>query len=252
MIYKGIVMSITPTYVAILTNDQMFLKIKKRDGLEVGQTILCLEEDLIVQERKVLSFKPKIHLLAVSVLAACLALFFIPKTETYAVLSVDINPSFEFKLDKNQKIIEVETFNQDAKNLSLDDLVGIPLEEGLVSLKDLLIEADYPLDEQSMLYSLTFMKSDNLIYENQVKEQLKSIQITTDFGYFKVTYEELKEANQRNMSAPRLKADAMLDRVNIDQLSVNEIMRLFQENCLQFDMMCHEGQEVQMKADCFP
>lgn len=36
MIYKGIVMSITPTYVAILTNDQMFLKIKKRDGLEVG------------------------------------------------------------------------------------------------------------------------------------------------------------------------------------------------------------------------
>lgn len=187
-----------------------------------------------------------------SVLAACLALFFIPKTETYAVLSVDINPSFEFKLDKNQKIIEVEAFNQDAKNLSLDDLVGIPLEEGLVSLKDLLIEADYPLDEQSMLYSLTFMKSDNLIYENQVKEQLKSIQITTDFGYFKVTYEELKEANQRNMSAPRLKADAMLDQVNIDQLSVNEIMRLFQENCLQFDMMCHEGQEVQMKADCFP
>lgn len=68
-----------------------------------------------------------------SVLAACLALFFIPKTETYAVLSVDINPSFEFKLDKNQKIIEVETFNQDAKNLSLDDLVGIPLEERRVS-----------------------------------------------------------------------------------------------------------------------
>ena len=54
------------------------------------------------------------------------------------------------------------------------------------------------------------------------------------------------------MSVARLKADAMLDQVNIDQLSVNEIMRLFQENCLQFDMMCHEGQEVQMKADCFP
>lgn len=252
MIYKGIVVSITSTDGVILTNEQMFLKIKKRDGLEVGQTILCLEEDLIAQERKVLSFKPKIHVLAVSILAACLALFFIPKTETYAVLSVDINPSFEFKLDKNQKIIDFETFNQDAQSLSLNDLVGLPLEEGLMRLKSLLMEANYSLDEQSMLYGLTFLKSENLIYENQVKEQLKSIQITPDFGYLKVTHEELKEARHRNMSVARLKADAMLEQVDIDQLSVNEIIRLFQENSLKFDMMCHEGQEVKMKADCCP
>ena len=44
----------------------------------------------------------------------------------------------------------------------------------------------------------------------------------------------------------------MLEQVDIDQLSVNEIIRLFQENSLQFDMMCREGQEVKMKADCCP
>ncbi len=250
MWYRGIVMNIAPNCVVILTDTGEFLKIKKQPDIKVGQTILCLEEDLIKEQRKLLHFLPQVYVTFIGLVAACLLVFLFPQSETYAVLSLDINPSFELKLDENQQIIGIHAFNDEAERLQFTDLKGLELQKGLMEIRKRLTEAGYLLDQQSMIYSLAFMKSDNITYENQVKNQLKDTPITTEFGYLKVTSEELKEAHHKQLSGARLKADEMLDSIDITQLSVNEIIQLFQENQIEFDMLCHDGEEIEMKKDC--
>ncbi|MGL4373489.1 MAG: anti-sigma factor domain-containing protein [Turicibacter sp.] len=246
MYYKGVVVEILAHCAIILTKDGEFIKIKKCEQLEVGQTILCLPDDLIKPTPKVIPFYKK-AIPMIATLAACLLLMLIPtfnQATTYAVLSVDVNPSFELELDDQMMIIGVKTLNQSAKKLKLTRLKGLPLEEGLTVLRDILIQHDIPLEQHAMLFSLALMMGDDIDYEDLVKQSLKVVNPSDEFAYLKISNEELEQAHQEKVSGAKLKAKQLLNGIDIDDLSVNEIIQLFNNHNIKFNMLLKNGIEI--------
>lgn len=52
----------------------------------------------------------------------------------YAIVSIDINPSFELYVDKNDKVIEINPINDEAKTLDVDQLIGLEVQDVVESL----------------------------------------------------------------------------------------------------------------------
>lgn len=52
----------------------------------------------------------------------------------YALVSIDINPSFELYVDKNDKVIEINSINDEAETLDIDQLIGFEVQDVVESL----------------------------------------------------------------------------------------------------------------------
>jgi len=52
----------------------------------------------------------------------------------YALVSIDINPSFELYVDKNDKVIEINSINDEAETLDIDQLIGLEVQDVVESL----------------------------------------------------------------------------------------------------------------------
>ncbi|MEI8199501.1 MAG: hypothetical protein WCG21_05545 [Eubacteriales bacterium] len=50
---------------------------------------------------------------------------------SYALVCLDINPSFEIYTDVNSKVIEIEAVNEDARTLNVSSLVGLPVDDAI-------------------------------------------------------------------------------------------------------------------------
>jgi hypothetical protein len=81
-------------------------------------------------------FKLAFALLAVAALALTLGFQFksaSPKV-AYAIVSVDINPSFELTAAEDGSVISIEAINEDAKTIITEDLIGLPVEQAVEQL----------------------------------------------------------------------------------------------------------------------
>ena len=52
----------------------------------------------------------------------------------YALVSVDINPSFELTAAEDGSVLAIEAINEDAKTIVTEDLIGLPVEEAVEQL----------------------------------------------------------------------------------------------------------------------
>lgn len=52
----------------------------------------------------------------------------------YALVSVDINPSFELYVDKDDKVIEINPINDDAKTLDTESLINLEVQDAIEEL----------------------------------------------------------------------------------------------------------------------
>lgn len=126
--YKGLVLKIKKHYAVVLTKENDYKKIIVKDGLFVGQKILFLEEDIIPVEirQSVNTMRKKVLALATTaamVMIMILGSNFMP-ISTYALISIDINPSLDIRIDKDQNVIEIIPLNDDANNIYNDDMIG--------------------------------------------------------------------------------------------------------------------------------
>lgn len=247
--YKGIVIELLRNDVAILLTDEgEFVRVKQKQGMEVGQTILFLDQDKIIDRPIPFTPKKKKFIPIFAAIAAMLLLFLIPNVKqqtAYAILSVDINPSFELELDESLTIVGVKTLNDSASQLVLEQVKGMTLEKGLEIIRNLLSDANYSLNQDSILFSLAFLGQEDLAYETSVKESLKIANMSQDFAYLKVSSEELELAHGKQMTGAKMKVQEMLDYIDVEDLSVNQIMQLFEDANLKFDMRCYDGEELE-------
>jgi len=69
-----------------------------------------------------------------------------PAKPVYAMVSLDINPSFEIYTDEDGQVVEVKALNEDAENLSLGGLVGKPVDKVVAILIERATEAGFITD----------------------------------------------------------------------------------------------------------
>ena len=138
MYNKGIILEIKEKYSLVLKDDSTVVRIKNKENMEVGDTIFFLEEDLYELTKSRNTMKNKI--IPILTIAAMLVLLVVPMVKNnnggaYALMSIDVNPSIEFELDKNKNIVNVYGINDDGKTINLEELKGKTLEEGIKILE---------------------------------------------------------------------------------------------------------------------
>lgn len=200
-LYKGIILEIHPAYLHVLTDEGEHLKLTHKKGHKIGEVIYFLKEDLLAQDRPnaVIPIKSKMRYL--SMVAAILLIVFMVNTSllnvTYAVLSLDINPSVEMTLNRNGQVLKVLGLNEDATHL----LSGIDLkgEKYNVAIDEILKQAKalgYSIDQRSVLIAVAPLKSDSNQMVEAIQKNISKYAETIDAEILvgdKEDYEEISE-----------------------------------------------------------
>ena len=235
MWFKGIVMEVKEDYSLVMKEDSQIVRVKNKEDMKKGDINIFLEEDLY--EEKISNNKNK-NKIIVSILsiAVVLAIIVLPmmqnnKINSYALVSLDINPSINFELDDDMNIVSIRGINKDGKNLNLESLNGLTLDEGLKKLKLYLENEKYNLSKDSIIVGFTFLtdKEDNA-YENDVKNIIGTEFKGSNTAFFKGTKENSEVAKQKGMSLGRYEAKLSMDEdimeEQIENMSVEEILDL--------------------------
>ena len=145
MYYKVIIMEIKEKYCLAMTEDGAVIRIVKKEGLQEGDKVYVLDEDLhqgeaaegkaagtsqvvvpFTKNKKVKkSSLQKITAVAAAVLV-CLASLMIPQITdpAYAAVSFDGDKSVQVELDEKGKVIDAVSFDDTMSDKELDQLIG--------------------------------------------------------------------------------------------------------------------------------
>lgn len=240
MYFKGIVMEISTNNIIVMNQKGAMIKLIKKDELSIGDTIYFLEEDIIINDTTNKVNKKKSWIIPLAIVAMLSIIFISPimngkiGIKSYAMVSLDVNPSVSFKLDKNQNVIEVNGLNTDGKNLELDNLIGMNLEESLKVISNILVEEGYLTSKGDILASLSFYKEvDDSIYEEKVKASLTNVFNEADIVYIKSNKNSVKESEKKDISIGRYQAylelKDKLSEDSIETITVEELNKLLKE-----------------------
>lgn len=126
----GKVIDIENNTALVMTDDFVFTYIRARSGIEIGHKLTFCEDDIIRSARKFPVYAAiAAGLAAVITIVLVFLQLNIWKNDIYAYICVDINPSIELSIDKNDRIAEAKPLNSDARAL----LNGINLSKMSVS-----------------------------------------------------------------------------------------------------------------------
>ena len=214
MYYKGIVLEVKENYCLVMSNDGAVFRIKIKEGLEEGQKIYFIDEDIYVEEKKdsdviVLPFrkgdsKAKIKKLTAQKLIAVAAAFLICfstlgifnyNNQAYAAVSMDGSESLQFEINRKGNIVKIISYGD---LLSADDL---KVYEGM-SIKELwncFLDKD-----QSDLHLIGYIAFNGK--SNTEKNLINIIKDTTkgaDIIYLKGEKADLESAAEENLSIGR-------------------------------------------------
>ena len=241
--FKAIIMEVKEDYIIVMKEGGSLVKINKKGDLKVGQSIYCFEDDLyiekVVNKRK--SFTS--YIVPLGVVAALLCVLCLPMIKNtspisnndYAILTFDVNPSIEFNLDEDGKIINVSGINDDSNKLNIDNLKGISLKEGASKLRDILSNENYLGNKNSVLVGFSFIgKNDNASYEKMVQTTVKDTFTGTNVAFMKGNEDAIKKAKEQGISIGKYEAIAKLDEDGIEEafenLSTQELLDLLKAN----------------------
>lgn len=138
------------------------------------------------------------------------------ESEIVAYISVDINPSLSFNINRFKKVVEVEQLNEDAKSIDVSDMVGMDIDEaieknvvrakeaGFIDTSD--IESDYVL--------LTTVLFDETI-KDELYQQIQN-RIETSVGLQDVNMVQMQVDQQSMEMAEKM-------GVSAGQFTINQI-----------------------------
>jgi len=252
MIYRGNVVEVKTQSLIVMLDDCTFESVKKFKGLEEGMEIYFEERDIIRKSN--LNFK-NIALVAASI-------FLLIVTSIYgvdvwdanyraiALISVDINPSIEIKINKNNNVISARALNEDAKNLPLKTLKNQPVDEALEELVNMARVEGYikETEENYILVTSVELRKGaqeektltNLITEGKEKIESSAIKVGEQVEVIAIqsNKETLKEANKENISVGKKEMyqktnvkqkDDSKGKINIDKEQIDELKQLRKE-----------------------
>lgn len=236
--FKGIVMEIKDDYIIVMKDDATLTRIKKKDGLKVGNSIFFFDEDVYVRKSQAKVIPLRKYMVPLGAIAALFILLINPIMNmlpnnvgnTYAILTFDINPSIEFNLDENGIIKKVTGINDDAIALGVDKINGMTFEEGVVALKELLSSNSYLNNNNAILVGFSFLGNENISYEENIQKVIKDTFKGTDVAFLKGQKSDLEKAKNQGISLGKYEALVKLDEDNfeeaIENLSTQEMLEL--------------------------
>lgn len=237
--YKGIVMEVKKDYVIVMKDDGTMNSIKNKDNLKLGDSIFFFDEDICSLEKKSDKIPRAKWMVPLGLVAALIIFIFTPLiknispgiSDSYALVTFDVNPSVEFMLNSKGKIIKANGLNDDGSALDLKALEGMNVTEGVNTLKTLFSEGNYLINNNSVLVGFSFTgNEDDIEFENLVQDAVKRTFDTYNIAYLKGTDADIKAAESLGISLGKYEAELELDddllEEAIENLSVDQIIEL--------------------------
>lgn len=130
---KGLVFSVRQEAVIVLDESGTYVKLKKKPGLAVGQTIYYFEEDRLKAQKR---FDKRWLAVAAMFLILLGSWQVFERTAVYGYVTVDINPSVEFVLGPSTRVKKVLALNEDASTFALETYKQMPVQEAVLAFID--------------------------------------------------------------------------------------------------------------------
>jgi len=218
--FKGLVLKVTKKYAVVLTEDNKYYKILAREGLTVGKQIFFLQEDIAGNSlffwRKTVSS---------SLMAACVLFFFlfggvfglpVGEVPTYAVVSVDINPSLEMTLNSERMVTGVKVLSEDGYQVAGQYLVGLEIQDAVNVIIDRAAKAGCLKEEQTILLAAAVNPAGQKSDENQTQllfSQLTQVDLPDQYSYLILAadYQSYVKAKENSVSLGKYEVVEMTD-----------------------------------------
>ena len=265
MIYKGKVLEVNNDFAIVLTNSMEYLKVKKKEGLLVGNQIIFVDDDVYKEN----SFSYKNMLGYAAVLAVMLlSISFIANfsainnlfTATAAIVSVDINPSIELKVDNKHKVIKATPLNADAHEILSDQLKGLDIEDAVFVLILNAKEKQYLTAERnSILISSVAMKNNFVLDKENLRQRIEAkLEEEHEIDEILIAYiegnkEDIREARKQNLSIGKYeifkKSIVENQEITVEQLRAMEVQDIFKKGIgqLKVDRMERRLKNIYLK-----
>jgi hypothetical protein len=209
---KGTIMTIDQKFAYIFTTDCKMEKVAWQPGMSIGKEINMKTN---TSESTARTFSGR-RTWGLALAVACLVILLVGGilagqglifNPVYARLSIDVNPSVEFALNRQLKVHEVRTMNEDARQvLAGEDLTGLPWQQAVARWTELL-KLRYKENIQEMLIAAVVPAE-----AVQLTEQLMAMERTANQGELqglqvRVVYSQdpavVKTARQNGLSVGR-------------------------------------------------
>ena len=143
-----------------------------------------------------------VYIIIVLIIVCSLISFILWNNKTIATITLDINPSIEINLLKNEKIKSIIALNDDAKNIISDNFKGKSLKETLDLITNNLLKKGYASENERLeiiLYSTGNISNNNL--KNKLNKSLEKNHIDYNIIVIdKVDKEDKEFAKKYNIS----------------------------------------------------
>ena len=254
MLYKGIIIEIKDEYSIVVTNESEFLRIKNKEGMNVGDKIYFLEEDLynadessIVDTEKeenqeksnVIDFNEKkeknkkkmstVYKRLVTV-AATIAIIvgtviYTSSPKSYATVSFDENgSSLELNLDKNKKVNSASLINGNL-NISDDDDFAVVLDQLYKQIKQ-----DSKNNKNGrVLVALCFEGDDDIAYEKEIKKLISQKFKGLNIMYIRVAKNKIQQNKNTEISMGEYAVMQMIEEDDIEGMTIDKLNQMLKD-----------------------
>ncbi len=238
MMNQGIIIEVGQAF-SIALSEGIYYKIKNKRAMTVGMNVLFTEEDRVTKVSTQVSRAPAFRyasLAASFVLVLMMGLMYYNNNlAVFAVVTMDINPSVEVSLNKNNKVIRVEALNEDGAYLLdvevdgwiIDDAIALLLAE---AKKDGFVEDD----QDAFVVITTIALKGNVADRTGEIEALLAGEISENdllreitVAVIEATEDELKEAKASNKPVPLVAMkhkNKMRDATTVKEVFEDETM----------------------------
>ncbi|GGD48324.1 anti-sigma factor domain-containing protein [Paenibacillus nasutitermitis] len=234
---RGIVMEISKRHLVVLTAEGSFYRLPVKPDASIGEEILFPADARRGIPRRLLRLTTLAAVVLLLLFVPFLVLPFKEQSAVAAYLTMDINPSLELGINKNEHVVQLRALNQTGisliKDLAFHDL---PLEQVTRSIMERVQNQHYlPTDGGEIVITSIMMRQvDDVSYERQLSQQMdtaikKVLEETAaaSANHVEVTTlaapKELRdEANEQGISAGKM-AVYLLAKSQGHEVSVEEL-----------------------------
>lgn len=174
---KGTILKFKNNLAIIMTSDCKVISILKQPGMYVGLEVLFNKNEIIHKKNKIILTSQIVA--AVAAMFIVMLAFFNPfnSNGVYAYVAVDSNTSIEFELDKNNKILKVNSFDDDTSDLLKE--LDLKHQSVDVAIREVIKKSN--INESTILITACLKEQRNANYgdkkENNSEELKKLIDI---------------------------------------------------------------------------
>ncbi len=210
--YRGCVLKVEKDFAIVMTDQMEYLRIIKKKNLKIGQEIIFVSGDIYKEKG---NSGRRIGIVAALLAILLVSITFVGKfnvfnrisAEAVAVVSVDINPSFEFEVDRRYKVIKVVPINQDAKNLIDQSLIGKDIEQAISMIIDSAREKNYiTAEKNSVLIAMVILEknseTNHKLLGRNIEDRIRqnAEKKSVEWVYVQGHKEDLQEARKHQIS----------------------------------------------------